>query len=307
MRALRRLVSPTYLRVDPVRDPARSVLLLGSPRSGTTKLAEVLASARTTRLVFEPMQPRSPYRPRRFVAGRYRPPDAEDPELLAAWQRILAGRVRGSWVDARNRSRISTHRVVKCVAANNLASWLRHHFPATPIVYVYRHPVAVARSLATLRRTRAEWALGGVEGAEWVLRRSGLLDGPLADRADDVRRLVGSLTTDFEGDVVRWCLHNACPLTQPPGSGFLTVRHEDFLDDPEAMIDRMGRFTGLDVRRGRREADRPSSTDWTRSAADGGVTRTDRREGWRQRVDPRDQATAMEIVRVFGLEQYVDP
>jgi hypothetical protein len=124
--------SGKHLYVDAFPSPRRAVLVIGSIRSGTTKRAEALASARSTRSVFEPLNPAgSPYAPSGFRAGCYLRPDAHDAELLGTWSRVLEGRVRSRWTDSRNRSRVATRRVVKCVTANNLAGWLGAHFPQT--------------------------------------------------------------------------------------------------------------------------------------------------------------------------------
>ena len=300
-------LAPAYAYADLLHDPARAVVVLGSRRSGTTKVAEALASARTTRFIFEPMvKPQSKYVPPGFTPGGYRAADADDPALLAVWQRVLEGRVRQQWLDKRNRSHLPTHRVVKCVVGNNLYPWLRHHFPQTPIVFEHRHPMAVAASIETLRQTAKGWSAHGARDTVpgW-LEKTGLLQGPLVDRADDIRRMARDLRTDVESDVLRWCVENVLPLTRPPESGFLAIRFEDFVDDPVAVLTRVGEFAGLDVSRGLRDVDRPSTTDWGKGLPGRDGSRASRRDGWRERLDPDDQARGRAILEAFGLEDLV--
>ena len=315
-RALRRDVgrrlAPDVAYLDLLGDPARSVLVLGSARSGTTKLAEVLASARNRRLVFEPMNPGlSPFTPPGFVGGSYRRPGEPDPELLTVWTRILSGRIRSPWTDSRNHARLPTRRVVKCISSNNLAEWLRHRFPDTRIVFVHRHPLAVAGSILDLQghadglspELRQRWTPDTMR--QWVAA-SGLLVGPLAHHAPQVHRLLDRERTDVEDRVLRWCMENAAALERPPATGFLSVRYEDLLVQPEEELRRIGRFADLDVEQGLRDFDRPSSTDWATGLGNRDGSRRDRRDGWRERMSPEDRDAGMAVVEAFGLGDHLD-
>jgi hypothetical protein len=298
--------------VDPIADSRRAVVVLGSVRSGTTKLGEALASARSTRLVFEPLNPkRSPYAPSGFYSSRYRAPDAHDPGLLDAWTRVLEGRVRSRWTDSRNRSHVATRRVVKCVAANNLTSWLRVRFPQTPIVFVYRHPLAVGSSIIDLAE-RAEQR-GAERPFEWTREHTDrlaadeeLLAGPLAPVRSTVERARARGRSAIVDHTLRWCLENYVPLTRPPDPRFLTVRFEDLVAHPERELGRVGSFAALDVGRGLRDFDEPSSTDWLTEVGARDASRDERRDGWRSRVDDDDRDAAEALLAAFGLDRYVE-
>ena len=286
--------------------------MLGTVRSGTTKLAEALASARTTRLVFEPLNPmESPWAPDGFLAGCHLPPEGRDAALHAVWTRVLTGRLRSPWTDSRNRARVATRRVVKCVAANNLAGWLRHRFPHTPIVFVHRHPLAVAESIVNLETHARE--RGASPPFPWTHRaterlatESGLLDGPLLPVRDGVRRLLDGDRTVVVDHVLRWCLENYVPLTMPSDPGFLVARYEDVVDRPDEQLRRIGRFAALGVDRGVRDFDRPSSTDWATGLGDRDGSRRNRRDGWRARLAAGDRDAADAVIATFGLGRCVD-
>ena len=304
--------SAEHLYVDALGSSRRAVLVIGSIRSGTTKLAEALASACSTRFVFEPLNPgKSPYAPSGFRSGCYLRCDAHDAELLGTWTRVLEGRVRSRWTDSRNRSRVATRRVVKCVAANNLTAWLRCHFPQTPIVFVYRHPLAVAASIVDLDAHADR--RGAARPFEWthdethrLVADGGLVEGPLAPVRPTIPRTLAEPRSAVVDHTLRWCLENYVPLTLPPEPGFLAVRFEDLVAHPEHELRRIGGFAALDVERGLREFDDPSSTDWLTEVGDRVASRHDRRNGWRSRVGDADHEAALEVVAAFGLDRFLD-
>jgi hypothetical protein len=303
--------SGEHLYLDALASPRRAILVIGSIRSGTTKLAEALASARSTRLVFEPLNPaESPYAPSGFRGGCYLRPDASDATLFGTWTRVLKGRVRSDWTDSRNRSRVATRRVVKCVAANNLVGWLRCHFPRTPIVFVYRHPLAVAASVVDLDAHADR--RGAARPFEWrhvetdrMLADVELIEGPLAAVRPTITRTFAVPRSAVVDHTVRWCLENYVPLTLPPDPGFLAVRFEDLVAHPEHELRRIGDFAALDVERGLREFDEPSSTDWLTEVGDRIASRDDRRDGWLSRVGDADRDGALEVVAAFGLDRFL--
>src|SRR5438128_9154497 len=79
-------LSSTRMFVDAWRSERRASVVLGSARSGTTKLAELLSSARGVRLMLEPLHTfHSPLVPPGFVWGEYREPGVRDDALRAVW------------------------------------------------------------------------------------------------------------------------------------------------------------------------------------------------------------------------------
>ena len=99
---------------DPWRSEQRASIVLGTARSGTTKLAELLCSAGGARLLCEPLHTfYSPMVPSTFVWGQYLEPGARHDDLRALWSDCLSGRARHGWIDHFNQARIVRHRVVK--------------------------------------------------------------------------------------------------------------------------------------------------------------------------------------------------
>jgi len=127
-------------------NPARSALVLGSGRSGTTWLAEVIARQCGSRVLFEPFHPRLGDLNRGLkLLKLFMAPGERDSETRPI-ERVLAGRVRHRQIDHIQSPRLPGGRVIKDIHATNLAPWLRETYPEIPLIYLVRHPLAASAS-----------------------------------------------------------------------------------------------------------------------------------------------------------------
>src|SRR5271167_4659288 len=76
LRALRELASPRVAYLDLLGEPGRSVLVLGSARSGSTLVGEVLVRGSRRRLIFEPLRGERVRLARGIPRGRFIEPGA---------------------------------------------------------------------------------------------------------------------------------------------------------------------------------------------------------------------------------------
>lgn len=128
--------------------PKRAVWVTSWQRSGSTWLAEQLASAPRTRFIYEPVNV-----PDGIVTGKQaalQPVPTSHPEHVNVVLQSLAGRATNHWVDQMNRSHFPRRTVVKDVRGIELISDVRTRATATPIVVLVRHPFAVAASVVRL-------------------------------------------------------------------------------------------------------------------------------------------------------------
>src|SRR5262245_25463544 len=133
-------------------DPTRSVLVLGSPRSGTTWLMNLVCASPGTAAVFEPLNPvQDPWIARLVTDEWLRLTSNDDArELERFLALVLAGRHLTRW--SSNHSSLpdilcASRLVVKFVRAMRAAGWLARRFPANPKVAILRHPCAVVSSM----------------------------------------------------------------------------------------------------------------------------------------------------------------
>jgi hypothetical protein len=305
--ARRARVLPHKLFLELNHDPSRAAMVLGSGRGGTTWLAESLARRHRSRLLFEP------FHPLLGVLGedlRLFPHATGDPAFERAVERVLAGRERTANMDQVLISRLPRGRVVKDVHAANLLPWFRTRYPALPIVFAVRNPIAV--SLSRLR-SRVFYGLG-----DYLATPAGRRDAEASPVAawlplyDAIRKHEEPLVRQ----VAEWCIENVHPLAciEDEGvaledEGVALVFYENAVLDPAGELARLGRFCSRALGSSQKPADdaearKPSSMDWFGTAAEA------RRSGdWRVHLDrwtsevPRPIVDdCLKVLADFGLE-----
>lgn len=128
--------------------PETAVWICSWQRSGSTWLAEQLASAPRTRLIYEPANV-----PDGLVTGEEaarRAIPSASPEHVSAVAQALAGRTSGHWVDQLNASHWPVRTVVKDVRGMDILDQVRAVNVETPFVVLVRHPFSVAASAVRL-------------------------------------------------------------------------------------------------------------------------------------------------------------
>lgn len=169
--------------LDLLSDDARAAWVCSWQRSGSTWLAETLASGDGTRLIYEPANV-----PGRLFTGEDAQlvplPTGPGPELRAV-ERALRGRIHGRWVDQLATGHLVRRRVVKDVRAVGLLGAVAARHPSTPIVLLVRHPLSIARSTARLGWTAGEGDADARlvdEVRRWASLHAAALQAPAAGR-----------------------------------------------------------------------------------------------------------------------------
>lgn len=269
-----------------VRNPPealdRSVLLLGSGRSGTTWVTEILNAEGRYRVVFEPFFPaHNPQWPlsRPFVAAGAEAPHLHDGALAA-----LSGTLRSKEVDAHNTVLRPTHRLVKAIRANLCLEWLARSFPEVRLVFLIRHPLAVARS---------RMLMGWGSGLDKLMAQPELVAhlGPLADR-------LASEPDPFLQQVLLWCVENRIAAEQLPQRAH-ALHYESLCTEPLREATRLFESLELPVPAKLGESiARPSALSRDHSAVSMGSRPVD---AWVGQVESSVVEAAIDHVTAFGL------
>jgi hypothetical protein len=279
-----------YLDLEPAY--LRSVFICGAPRSGTTWLAEVLNHANDYRYIYEPFNREHVSLCRHFSERQYVRPHDDRPQFLEPARAIFAGRIRNGWVDQHNRKAIASRRLIKDVRSTLMLKWICEHFPGMPIVFMLRHPCAVANS-----RVKVGYAndLNDV-----LLRQPSLMEDHLAPFADQMSREQSA----FEHQITDWCVENYVPLaTLGKGDVYLAF-YERLCVDPESELRKLFAFLKMPFdESSRRRIARPSSTSRRRGERSAMLAGESLIDGWRKHVSAAEQKASEHITRVFGLDR----
>ena len=289
-----RIVGRRFYR-DSDRDVRKSIFVAGAGRSGTTWVADVLATMLPCRVMFEPFHCEFIEAYRDFHYFHYARPGEQDDRLLSFCQTIFSGSIRHPWIDSGVGHLFPRYRVIKDIRANMLLKWISERFPDLPILFVIRHPCAVV-----LSRIRSRWATDSDIAP--FLAQEKLIEDYLRDRLD----LIRGARREEEKHAIVWCVSNLVPLAQF-GSGDLDVFfYERLCTQPEPEILRMVRILGEarfeveEARLGRalRRIDIPSGTTLKSSAV---MTGEDLVGRWRTHLSQSQISNILAVVDAFGL------
>jgi Sulfotransferase family len=214
--------------IDLHRSHARGLYLASWQRSGSTWLAQIVASMPGTRLVYEPANVRQ----RLFTDGQPRltslplsGPGSELGEDGIMLANALDGSLRSPWMDRMNRTRRATRRVVKDVRTIAVLPWIVDSFPDVPMVLLLRHPMAVAHSIIDLG---------------WVRDPEGQLAGGLQSDDPDIRHAARQRILIDE--VSLWSAHHGWAMSHPATARVHVVFYEDLVNQPTAELERLRRY-----------------------------------------------------------------
>ena len=140
---------------DPGPEIARSILVAGTARSGTTWLANIIDAQLGCRILFEPFHPKV----EAYEADQLFPyvrPGEQAPRLHQYAERVLRGQIRDPWIDSEATRLWPKYRLIKDVRLNLVLKWFCDTFPEVPVLLIVRHPCAVV-----LSRMEAGWEADG--------------------------------------------------------------------------------------------------------------------------------------------------
>jgi hypothetical protein len=276
-----------HLYINAEVDLAASIILAGSGRSGTTWIAEIINYDNQYRFVFEPIRSEVIPSLRHFADKQYVRPGDPAPLFAGPVDEILRGRVRNPHVDKHNMRLFSRKALFKEIRGHLLLRWLHERYPMIPIVFLLRHPCAVAKS-----KQRIGW---GTEGIELFLEQEELVSDYLGDLLPEIRRT----SSEFERYVWIWCIENYVALDQFRDGGMHVVFYEDFCERPaEAARELFAYLNKPFDRRARKVLQRPSAT--TR-AADAETLRA-QFGNWGPGLTTSEKAAYLRILSLFGLD-----
>ena len=286
----------TQLFLDPHHDVARALYLVSWPRSGSTWLAELLATTPGTRLIFEPANLPYAGRPDLGTDMISLPRVGPGDDLGGAGallKRAVTGRLRSHWSDQLTTTRLARRRIVKDIVGVGALAWIADRWPSMPIIVLVRHPLAVAHSLVELT-----WSMNNATSAQDFIAAH----APDADP--------GLAAAALLGEVTQWADDHAAALGSDAARHALVIFYEDLVRVPDEQIARIERHLAAHggrawrtLRIDRSTVDRPSFASFRRQSA----TVADRIEPWRDAYRPEVVTEAMAILASRGLAGLYGP
>ena len=278
-------------------DIEQTILFVGSARSGTTWISNLINYDNAYRYIFEPFNIHKVKEAKVFkYANQYIRPTDDNMLYLQMMERILSGRIhQNSWTNMYNSRIIADKRIIKGIRCHLYLKWLHDHFPTIPIVYLMRHPCAASFSKTKL----SHWWSGEENILSFLLDQTELVQDHLEPHLGVIR----SAETLFEQHVTMWAVQNYLVLKQMQAEDYKIVFYEDFCLEPQKAIGDL--FSYLK---------RPVTEKVYEVYDKGFITRKDSAiekgedivRSWMKQISPEETKYAIRIIREFGLDEYYD-
>ena len=292
-RVSRRALGPILLKATASRsyELSRTLVIAGSPRSGTTWLAELLNEIPRSAILFEPehLQHVAEARDAGLTWHTIKEPEEAWAEGERFFGRVLRGQLINGWTASHvplGRSIAPQTWIVKFVDANFMLGWLARQFAIRPPVLLIRHPCSVIAS-----QFRRGWSNPHPPRLKKFLAK-------YPQFADYIE----SLSDPAEYSAALWSMQTFAPMTLPRPWPFILMTYEELAANPGEELTRLFNAWNLEMPSGViRSAVRPSGTTDMDSALHAG---SDTTLAWRKSLSDQQIAGILRVIRRFGLDFY---
>lgn len=220
----------TYLKLNYLLGRYKNpVWIIGSGRSGSTWLTELMRSQQPYRILFEPFH--SGYVPDAHFLKQhlYLRPGEIHPEMESLSKKIFTGNCNFKRVDMYNRSKFYSGLLIKDIYTNLFAKWVHEKYPGLKIIYLIRHPCEVAVSKYITRNFK--W----MEDPSVLLQQKNLYQ----DYLKPYESLIHKITSKEDyllNQIMLWSVINFIPLKQFNRDDVHVVFYENLVAEPEKCL-----------------------------------------------------------------------
>ncbi|MDX1365565.1 sulfotransferase domain-containing protein [Oceanihabitans sediminis] len=237
----------------------KHIVIVGSARSGTSWLSEVIARQFRYRMLFEPEHEFNTQNGK-LICDKWLRAEANSTEANRYLKKVFKNRVDSDWIGQISNRKYKMHLwpflpkkyIIKFVRANLSAKYLNENFKV-PLIHIIRNPYDV---LASQQRVKFPW----LYNLEHFKQQKDLVqvvkENFKFDLIEDTKPF-----TPLETLTVRWCLENVLPLQilEPYKYKHRIVKHEDLRNDLGLFLELCDEFNIEPLSDIEKEYQRPSS------------------------------------------------
>jgi hypothetical protein len=274
-------------------DIGNTIVMTGSPRSGTTWLSEILHTIPRSCILHEPIRPYSVPEIDALGLG-WRPyiaPEVDWPETEEFMRRVLTGQIlyrhttrRASLVEILR----NEHWIIKFGRANRLLRWMTEKFPIRTPILLMRHPCAVVASQ--------------MRHPSWSPAASPYVDSRFLAAYPWVSDILTDVETWEEALAATWCMDYFAPLSTPKPRPWLLVTYEKLVRHGEEEIGRIFDTLELEVPKSAVKGLRAPSKSAREDAPI--LSGEDPLAGWTKHLSKEQVKRILYLVSTFGLDFY---
>ncbi len=272
-----------------------SIVVAGTGRSGTTWIGQIIQSASNYPSVYEPLHLKH-VPEASSIAYQYIRPGNKNTVAEKFFRKVCCGGLRRPWTDQENpggwrkhhlRGLMRGRRVVKMIRANLMLDWLSETL-CCPVVYVLRHPCAVALSWKNL-----DW----VPCLDRYLEQAALVDDYIGPFIDSIRS-----AKNIEKITAGWCIENLVPIDQFASNKWIVCTYEELYLNPEREVARILDFLGLkwnkSVEKAIVQSARSTNEQSAISKGNNPLLK------WQDDLQPTEISSICRMIQKFGIDIY---
>ena len=275
-------------------DISNTIVITGTPRSGTTWLAELISTIPNSSIIFEPLH-LSRVREARIAGFEWRTifqPGEERVKEKEYLERVFHGSILNGWTirDMKFIRMIGLkHWIVKFVRANLIIEWLIENFSIKKPILIIRHPCAVISS----QLRYGSW--NNINGPLFANKR-------IVELFPQFKEYSRGLTTLEECLASRWCIENYIPLTLKKPYPFILVAYERLVLNSHEEIKRIFNELNMDVPdKIYKYIGKPSITTLEDSAI---KYNSDILSHWKTNLTVQQQDSIFKVLKRYNIEFY---
>jgi hypothetical protein len=217
----------------------KTVILLGSSRSGTTWLSEVVNYENNYRYIFEPCRKKITLKSCPFDDISPIPSSEDYNKYRTYFNKILKGRIRTHWTDYWSPIRYSRRKLIKEVRINFLLGWLHKEFSEAKIIFIIRNPYAVTASRA---RTNGGWE-------DYFDREKAIVNKMDLFNKKQLEYINSKKLTREEKYFTSWCIENIVALKSLDKQNHVQfIYYEDLVKNTKTVLTLLFQYLGDDTR-----------------------------------------------------------
>lgn len=283
-----------------------TIVISGTPRSGSTWLMELLESIPGYKSIFEPFHP-SWYPEFRKLGIPYDPylPTQEDYSKLRTYlKKVFTCRVHTHFpymqylrLGTIIRRFTASKLVVKFVRANTMLPWIVNTFNLRAAYFIIRHPCAtIASQLATgfFSKITIEQLLNEVNKVP-----------ELTENGELVTRLRG-INSEIKRLAAIWAFENYIPLASKRPYPWYTVVYEKLVVDPQDELEAIFGYIGEEVPTGAIKRIKTPSKVTKKTYGKNYIGTPKQLMKWREKLSERQIREILEVGSWFGIDFYTE-
>lgn len=213
-----------------MRNYNKHIIVVGTGRSGTSWLSEIIATKPRYRMLFEPeheLQTQEGH----LICDKFITEESVTYEQKAYYHKIFSNKIDSDWIGQISNRKFKMHLwpiipkkyVIKFVRCNLSAKYMNDSF-GIPVIHIIRHPYAV---IFSQQRVKFPWLtdLRNFTNQDQLVRLVMEVSGI------DLRNL--DMFNNIELLALRWAIENSIPLEVLGGysSKSVVLKHEELIED----------------------------------------------------------------------------